>query len=54
MKYCPRCNSIMSWYLTYICGIPRGGWHCDNCGYGNRDVETVTSNKTFTIGVDNE
>lgn len=36
MKVCPKCNNLMTWYLTYNCGVPTGGYHCYCCGYDTR------------------
>lgn len=32
----------MSWYMTYCCGMPYSGWHCNCCGY-----DTLKNERTF-------
>lgn len=48
MEVCPKCNQLMTWYMTYNCGKPYCGWHCYHCGY---DTKAITyKNVASTTG----
>lgn len=50
MKICPKCNQLMTWYMTYNSGNPYCGYHCNNCGYDTmNNTHTVTTSKTIDI-----
>ena len=50
MEICPKCHQNMTWYMTYKCGNPYAGWHCNNCGYDTMsNSHGVTTSKTIWI-----
>ena len=50
MEICPKCHQNMTWYMTYKCGNPHTGWHCNNCGYDTMsNSHGVTTSKTIWI-----
>lgn len=54
MMYCPKCNSVMRFYLKYINGIARENWHCGTCGYDTMTIKTLLTERTHWKGWRNE
>lgn len=46
MMYCPKCNSVMRFYLKYINGIAKENWHCGQCGYDTMTIKTLLTDRT--------
>ena len=47
MKLCPKCYQNMTWYMTYRCGQPICGYHCNHCGYDTvNNAQLYTSDRT--------
>lgn len=50
MEICPKCHQTMTWYMTYNCGTPYCGYHCNNCGYDTvEDRHSTYTSKTISI-----
>ena len=50
MEICPKCYQMMTWYMTYKCGNPTCGYHCNNCGYDTaNNLHGVTTSKTIYV-----
>lgn len=54
MEVCPKCNQLMTWYMTYNCGTPYCGYHCYRCGYDTKDISYTNTASTIAQTINEE